>query len=254
MRMVMKLFRFITLLLTWILLSACQPGTGGFKSQSRAHEVPITFEPYEDESINQPIVEPLNEPLNEPFTEPITDSPPQPELTSQSEKTDTPSNTSSKPGFFESIKNKVYSFIETTDMIMRYEGKKIGTACNHFLQRVLVAMGFPNKSFLANDFDNYAKQHFQKYRAVNFQSDATGSDRARLKQHLWSYPEGTAFILQWSRKNAHGHVAIVERINENLVIYQANLNRYTARKDQTTVDRLLSDRNRQVLTVYSEFE
>lgn len=145
------------------------------------------------------------------------------------------------------------SFIKNAEWVMTHEGKKIGTPCNLYLLRVLVVSGFPQDFFLANDFDHYAKKYFKHAQVSEFKNDHSGSDIARLKQHLWSFPERTPFILQWAGVGMHGHIAIVERIQDQLIIYQANLNRYTARKDQTTVQNLLNGFNRRVLTVYTNF-
>lgn len=145
------------------------------------------------------------------------------------------------------------SFIKTADWVMTHEGKRIGTPCNLYVMRVLVVAGFPQDFFLANDFDHYAKKYFKHAQVTEFKNDHSGSDIARLKQHLWSFPERTPFIFQWSGIGMHGHIAIVERIHDQLIIYQANLHRYTARKDQTTVQNLLNGFNRRVLTVYANF-
>lgn len=145
-------------------------------------------------------------------------------------------------------------FIKDAEWVMVHEGKKIGTPCNLYLLRVLEVAGFPNDDFLANDFDIYAKKYFKSYKAVDFKNDGLGSEIARLKNHLWSYPERMPFIMQWSRSGVRGHIAILERIHDRLIIYQASLNKYTARKDQTTVQSLLSGFNRRTLTVYSEFK
>ena len=145
-------------------------------------------------------------------------------------------------------------FIQSANWVLINESQKIGTACNHFVMRVLQVSGFFFANFMANDFDLYAKKYFSTYKAVDFKIDKTGSEITRLKLHLMSYPERTPFIMQWSRSGVHGHIAIVERIQEQLIIYQANLNKSTAQKDQTTVQTLLSGFNRRKLTVYSDFK
>ncbi len=144
-------------------------------------------------------------------------------------------------------------FIQSAEFIMLTEGKKIGTPCNLFLQRVLQYSGYPQGNYLANDFDIYAKKKLRPGSSVNFVNDGKGSEHERLKRHLWSFPERTPFIMQWSRTGYMGHLAIVERVNEKLIIYQASLNKYTARKDQTTVTNLLTGYNRRTLTVYADF-
>ena len=145
------------------------------------------------------------------------------------------------------------TFIKNADWVMTHEGKKIGTPCNFYLMRVLEVSGFPLDFFLANDFDHYAKKYFKHVQVTEFKNDRSGSDIARLKQHLWSFPERTPFILQWNGLGMHGHIAIVERIHDQLIIYQASLNKYTARKDQTTVQTLLNGFNRRTLVVYANF-
>ncbi len=146
---------------------------------------------------------------------------------------------------------KASSIIANAQKVMDTEGRSLGTACNRYVQRVLNVSGFPKGHFLANDFDLYAKKFIRSYQVENFTRNESGSEQERLKKHLWSFPERTPFIMQWSRAGVYGHIAIVERIGENLVIYQASLNRYTARKDQTTINTLLNGYNRRVLSVYS---
>lgn len=148
---------------------------------------------------------------------------------------------------------EVSQFIKNAEIVMINEGKKIGTPCNFYLSRVLEISGFSKAPFLANDFDDYAKKYFSHFRVVNFVNDFWGSDKARLKQHIWSYPERTPFVMQWSRTGFYGHLAIVERIGDQLIVYQASLNSHTARRDQTTVDILLNGLNRRTLAVYTEF-
>lgn len=144
-------------------------------------------------------------------------------------------------------------FIINAEWVMINEGKKIGTPCNFYLGRVLTLSGYSSDKFVATDFDIYAKKNLKYATVVNFVNDANGSEQARLKQHLWSYPQRTPFIMQWSRSGVMGHVAIVERIGQLLIIYQASLNKYSARKDYTTVSRLLSGEMRRTLSVYSGF-
>ena len=145
------------------------------------------------------------------------------------------------------------TFIKNADWVMTHEGKKIGTPCNLYVMRVLEVSGFPQDFFLANNFDRYARKYFRYAQITEFKNDRSGSDIARLKQHLWSFPERTPFIFQWNGIGMHGHIAIVERIQDQLIIYQASLDKYTARKDQTTVQTLLNGFNRRVLTVYANF-
>ena len=66
-----------------------------------------------------------------------------------------------------------------------------------------------------------AAKNLKHARVELFKGDmGLASEQARLKQHIWSYPERTPFILQWERTGPHGHVAIVERIGESLFIFQ----------------------------------
>jgi len=143
------------------------------------------------------------------------------------------------------------TFIKNAEWVMVKEGKRIGTACNFYLGRVLEVSGFSGENFRANDFDIYAKRNFAAYTAVDFKNE--DSEKLRLKKYIWNYPERTPFILQWSRTGFYGHVAILERMGDKLIIYQASLGQHTARRDQTSVDILLNGFNRRTLTVYSRF-
>lgn len=145
------------------------------------------------------------------------------------------------------------NFIISAEWVMINEGKKIGTPCNFYLSRVLVVSGYSKDKFLATDFDIYAKKNLKNFEVSHFINDGKGSELARLKRHLWSFPERTPFIMQWSRSGTMGHVAIVERIGNMLIIYQASLNRHSARKDYTSINRLLSGEMRRTLSVYSGF-
>ena len=147
---------------------------------------------------------------------------------------------------------KPSDLIRNAQRIMEKEGKKIGTACNLYIQRVLEVSGFNEGFFMANDFDVYAKKNIPHYKTVEFKRDPNGADKERLQKHIWSYPERTPFILQWKSSGAHGHIALLERIGEKLIIYQASLGHFTERKDQTTINILLSGYNRRNLNVYTE--
>ncbi|MBC7458189.1 MAG: hypothetical protein H7235_07930, partial [Bdellovibrionaceae bacterium] len=129
------------------------------------------------------------------------------------------------------------NFIIATYNTMVHEGKKIGAACNFYVERVLEVLGFKTVDFLANDFDLAAQKIFKSYKVVML------TNVTELKRHLWSYRERTGFILQWERAGAPGHVAIVEGVGETIYIYQASLNKYTARVEKTTVVRLLQVNN-----------
>ncbi len=133
------------------------------------------------------------------------------------------------------------------------EARKLGTACNVFVNRVLTKAGFASGTYLAQDFDSYATKNFKHFRAVHFKYDASGSEIDRFKKYLWAYPERTAFIMQWAQvESAHGHIAFVERIADKLVIYQSSLGTQIAHRAPTTAQILLTGYNRRALTVYSE--
>ena len=145
-------------------------------------------------------------------------------------------------------------FIKVAFWVVQNEARKIGTPCNFYVSRVLELAGYSDDGFLANDFDIYAKNHFSSYKNEVFNTTNIESERARLKRHIWSYPARTPFIIQWERaKPKPGHIAIVERIGDQLVVYQASLNRHIARREQTSIDRLLSHARSARMTVYSEF-
>ena len=145
-------------------------------------------------------------------------------------------------------------FIKVAFWVVQNEARKIGTPCNFYVSRVLELSGYSDDGFLANDFDIYAKNHFSSYKNEVFNTTNIESERARLKRHIWSYPARTPFIIQWERaKPKPGHIAIVERIGDQLVVYQASLNRHIARREQTSIDRLLSHSRSARMTVYSEF-
>jgi hypothetical protein len=140
------------------------------------------------------------------------------------------------------------NFIIAAYKTMVSEGKKIGAACNFYLGRVLEVLGFKTVDFLANDFDVAAKKMFKSYKVFKF------TTATELKRHLWSYRERTGFIFQWERVGAPGHVAIIERVGETLYIYQASLNKYTARVEKTTLERLLQVNSHKGVRVYSDFQ
>ena len=146
-------------------------------------------------------------------------------------------------------------FVKKAFWVVQNEARKIGTPCNFYVSRVLELSGYSDKSFLANDFDIYAQNHFSTYKNEIFNTANLESERLRLQRHIWSYPQRTPFIFQWERaKPKPGHIAIVERIGDQLVVYQASLNRHIARREQTSIDRLLNHTRSARMTVYSEFE
>lgn len=157
--------------------------------------------------------------------------------------------------------SNISDFIRIAHKVMVNEGKQIGTPCNFYLHRVLTRAGFKNESFGANDFDIYAKRNFSSYKAQDFKltadKQANAQEQLQLQRYIWSYPVRTPFILQWTRPaGRHGHVAIIERFDENtIVIYQASLNRHSANRKETTIKTLLTTAGlRSNLTVYSEFK
>lgn len=237
---------------SFLLLAGCNK-SGLQSNLSQVDIVPQTFEnptSIPDRPLNLPEIDTAN-PVNSQTEDKPTRTTEKPKDSSKPKPSDQPkkpTETSTKPAG-----PQASQFIKNAEMIMIKEGKKIGTPCNFYLSRVLEVSGFSKAPFVANDFDLYAKKYFSHYRNVDFVNDAAGSDKARLKQHIWSYPERTPFIMQWSRTGFYGHVAIVERIGEQLIVYQASLNSHSARRDQTTVDILLNGVNRRLLTVYSEF-
>lgn len=190
-----------------------------------------------------------------PTTKPETKPDVKPEVKPETKPDTKPIVTQPKPNVEQKpTSTQASRFIQYAHEVMIKEGKSLGTPCNFYVQRVLVRAGFPKGSFRANDFDLYAKKNFTFYKAEDFKIDSTRSDKEDLKKHLWSYPERTPFILQWTRPGNYGHIAILERIGDNLIIYQASIGGHTAQRSQTKIETLLSSRHRAYLTVYSEFK
>jgi hypothetical protein len=144
-------------------------------------------------------------------------------------------------------------FIKTAHEVMLNEGRRLGTACNFYLQRVLEKSGFSRSAFKANDFHSYAEKHFSSYLVEEFKRDKSHEDSEALRAFIWSFPERTPLIAQWVRKQQSGHVAIIERAGDQLIIYQASLNKYTPRRDPTTLAALLSSGFRSHLRLYAKF-
>lgn len=238
----MKSGGLLKILISALILVGCgQHNSGGYvKNINMVDTVPDTFED-PTLSLNTPATD--DDQTKEDKLPPVLSEPPP--LADADSDTDDKLTTSNKP--------KVSQFIKNAELVMVKEGKKIGTPCNFYLMRVLEVSGFSKKSFRANDFDLYAKKYFSHYKDKDFINDKQGSDKAELKRYLWSYPERTPFIMQWSRTGYYGHVAIVERIEDKLIVYQASIHSHTARRDQTSIDLLLNGFNRRKLTVYSEF-
>lgn len=145
-------------------------------------------------------------------------------------------------------------FIKMAYWVVQNEARKLGTPCNFYVSRVLELSGYSDESFLANDFDIYARKNFRSYKQETFTTSNLKAERQRLKNHIWSYPSRTPFILQWTRPIPRsGHIAIMERIGDKLVIYQSSLNRHIARREQTTIEELLKYSRAAQITVYADF-
>ncbi len=143
--------------------------------------------------------------------------------------------------------NSTSNLIKMAYWVVINESAKLQAACNIYVMRVLESLGFNiTQGFLANDFDLYAKKNIKNYKQVFF------TETTELKRHLWSYPEREGFIIQWKRKNGPGHIAIVERVGDQLYAYQASLNRYHARINETNIETLLAMNGTKGLTVFSE--
>lgn len=217
------------LILISLVFSGCSDSLKSPFSQSGANVVPVTFE---NPDIDDPV-------------QPGDDGPETPTVAKPGDRQSDESK-ADKPD--SSIKASRIMFY--AQKIMETEGRRLGTACNFYVHRVLQAAGFVHQIYRANDFYLYAQKYFDHYKDEKF-SGATESEILRLKRHLWSYPELTPFIMNWKRSGTHGHIAIVERLDDKLVIYQASLGTKLPRKDQTSVDMLLKG-SRKNLTVYSE--
>jgi len=205
---------------------------------------------------------PVPKPLDEP-AKPVVAPKPLPEAPTESSTGSISENSENKKDEEKDqvIDPPISEFIRIAHEVMVKEGKQIGTPCNFYLRRVLVRAGFKNEGFGANDFDVYAKENFLSYKSQDFKltrdKKANELEQGELKRYIDSYPVRTPFILQWTRPiGKHGHVAIVERYDENtLVIYQASLNRHSANRKETTIKMLLTTAGlRSNLTVYSEFK
>jgi hypothetical protein len=204
---------------------------------------PPAEEPKKEEPIKPtPPVRPTPQPKPEPKPQPKPVPAPKPVVD--------PKPAPVKPG----ASAEASRFIKVAFWVVQNEARKIGTPCNFYVSRVLELSGYSDDGFLANDFDIYARKHFSSYKDERFVTHNLESERLRLKRYIWSYPARTPFILQWERPRPKpGHIAIVERIGDQLVVYQASLNRHIARREQTSIDRLLSTSRGANLTVYSEF-
>jgi len=145
-------------------------------------------------------------------------------------------------------------FIQIAQWIINNEARKLGTACNFYVSRVLEIAGYSDDSFIANDFDLYAQRNFSNYDSKSFDSNLEDVERPRMRAHIWSYPERTPFIINWERSGGqHGHIAILERIGNQLVIFQANMNKHLPKRQQTTIENIVSYSRRAKITVYAQF-
>lgn len=131
------------------------------------------------------------------------------------------------------------SMVEIGYWVIRNEARKVGAACNFFIQRVFALMGFGKSSWLANDFDSYVQKSFASFKKESFRWDSTGAERARLKRYLWSFPEGEGVILQWKRKVGPGHVAIIHRVGNEFVLYHASLKKFIPKAQRANLETLL---------------
>ena len=152
---------------------------------------------------------------------------------------------------------KMSKIIENAYLVMKNpkDIAWIKTACNRYVSLVLARSGYSRDGFLANDFDVYAQKNLKHAKDVLFKGDvAIASEHARLKQHIWSYPERTPFILQWTRTGPkqHGHIAILERVGDKLFIFQASLGDYDPTMNEIKVNTLLNARGSKQLNVYSD--
>ncbi len=146
-------------------------------------------------------------------------------------------------------------FIQNAFWVIKNEAKKLGTPCNFFVARVLKLSGFSDDPFLANDFDQYANKNFSFFNVKTFSTQSVAQEKFKLQEYLHSFPDRTSFIIQWEQKRGQaGHIAIVEKIADQLVIYQASFNKFIPRRDQTTSEIILSTSQRAILRVYSDFQ
>lgn len=174
---------------------------------------------------------------------------PEPEISDTPKSPDKPDEPVKKVNANSSRAAKV---IAAANWVVTHEARKLGTPCNFYVSRVLVLTGYSKDRFRANDFDIYARKNFASANVERFTAANLESERLRLKRHIWSFPSRTPFILQWERSGKPGHIAIVERVGDKLVIYQSSLNRFIPRKEQTSISDLLG-RGRSKLTIYADF-
>lgn len=156
---------------------------------------------------------------------------------------------SDQPRSKKEVSNQTSKMIQLAYQVVATEGKKLGTACNHYVARVLQLMGFKKgRGFLSNTFDQYAKIAFNNYKARFVDKES------ELRNLMWSYPSRTGFIFQWKRDSDYGHIAIVERVGESIYLYHASLNRHTPRIVKVSLAKLMAVNKNAGLTVYSDIE
>ncbi len=145
--------------------------------------------------------------------------------------------------------------LNNAEYVLKKESHKrgVGDACNFFLQRILELSGFSDDGYTANSFERYAKKHFTGFKTAQFKVEPLRKDAKKLETFLFSYPEGTPFILQWQKAEGHGHLALVTRQGNNLIIYEASLGRFKAEKKLTNARTILSASERYKLTAYVHF-
>ena len=248
----------LTVSISLILMVGCNPNLNSktlgdqLTAQNQSiDELPTTFENPDIDLDSATDIEPPVVTEQKPTTKPDVKPEIKPEVKPETKPDTKPIVTQPKPNVEQKpTSTQASRFIQYAHEVMIKEGKSLGTPCNYYVQRVLVRAGFPKGDFRANDFDLYAKKNFTFYKAEDFKIDANRSDKDELKKHLWSYPERTPFILQWTRPGHYGHIAILERIGENLIIYQASIGGHTAQRSQTKIETLLSSRQRAYLTFY----
>jgi hypothetical protein len=114
------------------------------------------------------------------------------------------------------------------------------TQCSDFVAKVLRRTGLNVPAFHANDFDKIAAKYLPEWKMTEFTTEDLANGRSSLKQYLNSFPDHTAFLVQWPRTGQSGHVAIVEKLaNDSFMIYQAQGGLNTPYAKATKVEGLL---------------
>lgn len=233
----------LLLMIATLLSTACGPGF-------RLNELPHEQAKVEDLG-GVPAPEPSNEQGSSPLPGDVDTPQTSPSVTNE----ESPKNSPREQEQEDAQRPRPQSLVEWAKWVIQNESKKVGPACNLFVQRVLQLMGFERKNFLANNFDWYAKDKFSSYQLESFTYDSNLSQLPRLHDYIWSFPEGTGFIMQWKQKSGHGHIAIVERSGETLVIYHAGLNTFNPKAQTIPLERLLHRRkSNYTLNVFSNMK